>query len=56
MIVNDWDAFLAQHASDTPDEILVTGQPWGALEEQLLGEFSCPACSSVLVHTVGVCV
>jgi len=33
----DWDAFFAKHGTDTPAEILVPGQPWGALEEMRLG-------------------
>jgi len=35
--VQDWDAFFAAHSSDTPAEVLVQGQPWGYLEELLLG-------------------
>lgn len=36
--VHDWDAFFQKYATVAPDEILVEGQPWGALEEMLLGE------------------
>jgi hypothetical protein len=47
--VNKWDAFFQKHATKAPSQILVRGQPWGALEEMLLGhklveglEFSLP--------------
>merc|ERR1719223_385597 len=47
--VNDLDQFFQSIATTTPDEILVQGQPWGALEEKLLDtklapglEFSLP--------------
>ena len=36
-VVKDWDAFFAKHATDEPAEVLVKGQPWGALEELRLG-------------------
>lgn len=34
----DWDTFFSAHATDDPSEILVVGQPWGALEEKRLGK------------------
>lgn len=36
--VADVDAFFESIAEQRPDELLVTGQPWGALQEQLLGQ------------------
>lgn len=36
-VVKDWDAFFERHATTEPAEILVRGQPWGALEELRLG-------------------
>jgi len=54
-IVRDWDAFFAEHATDKPAEVLVRGQPWGALEEMRMGhkivdglEFSLPPKSDPL--------
>lgn len=38
----DLDAFFAAHATLPPNEILVTGQPWGYLEEMLLGRQLAP--------------
>lgn len=40
--VKDWDAFFTAHATDTPAEVLVHGQPWGYLEELLLGHQLAP--------------
>lgn len=40
--VGQWDAFFEKHATRSPDEILVRGQPWGALEELLLSGGSDP--------------
>jgi len=40
--VNELDEFFQAHASLPPSEILVTGQPWGALEEMLLGHQLAP--------------
>jgi hypothetical protein len=36
-VTNDLDAFFAKIADIPVSEMLVTGQPWGALEEKLLG-------------------
>ena len=35
--VKKWNAFFEKHATTAPSEILVRGQPWGALEELRLG-------------------
>lgn len=35
--VKDWDSFFKQYATKKPTEILVKGQPWGALEELRIG-------------------
>jgi len=40
--VHDWDAFFEKYATVEPSEILVRGQPWGALEEKLLGQRLAP--------------
>lgn len=36
-VVNKYDKFFQKYATVAPSEIIVKGQPWGALEEQLLG-------------------
>jgi hypothetical protein len=36
-VVKDWDAFFSRHATTKPAEVLVRGQPWGALEEMRRG-------------------
>ena len=41
-VVQDWDEFFRRHATDSPTEILVSGQPWGALEELRLGHPLAP--------------
>lgn len=46
--VSDIDAFFKLHASDAPSEILVRGQPWGALEEMLLGRPLAPGLKFTL--------
>ena len=46
--VDDWDAFFQAHSSDAPSEILVTGQPWGALEEKRLGHQLAPGLTFTL--------
>lgn len=45
---DDWDAFFMAHADDEPTEILVTGQPWGALEEKRLGKRLAPGLTFTL--------
>jgi hypothetical protein len=40
--VGDLDAFFAKLADVPVKEMLVTGQPWGALEELLLGQKITP--------------
>jgi hypothetical protein len=37
-VVDDIDAFLESYSTVAPSKILVEGQPWGALEELLLGK------------------
>ena len=51
--VNDWDDFFEQHATDTPTEILVRGQPWGALEEMRLGHPLVPGLTFQMPHNDG---
>ena len=34
----DWNSFFEKHINDVPSEVLSQGQPWGALEEMLLGK------------------
>jgi hypothetical protein len=40
--VKDWDSFFEKYATTEPSEILVDGQPWGYLEEQILGTKLAP--------------
>ena len=40
------------HADDEPTEILVTGQPWGALEEKRLGKRLAPGLTFTLPQSV----
>lgn len=47
-LVKDIDSFFQSHATDTPTEILVRGQPWGALEELLLGAPLAPGLTFTL--------
>ena len=47
-VVKDIDAFFQLHATDEPTEILVRGQPWGALEEMLLGRPLAPGLKFTL--------
>jgi len=39
---SELDTFFQSHATQTPDEVLIRGQPWGALEELLLGKPLAP--------------
>ena len=45
---------LKAHADDEPTEILVTGQPWGALEEKRLGKRLAPGLFFTLPKEVHV--
>lgn len=46
----DWDAFFAEHASDEPSEILVMGQPWGALGEYVTRNLCASLNCSLKLH------
>jgi len=46
--VLDWDAFFQKYATKEPAEILVSGQPWGALEEMRLGRQLAPGLTFTL--------
>lgn len=55
--VNDLDAFFDKYATVDPQQVLVEGQPWGALEELLLGKqlvkglkFSLPTDKNSLAY------
>jgi hypothetical protein len=45
---NDWDEFFSAHATDAPSQILVSGQPWGALEEKRLNKKLAPGLTFTL--------
>ncbi len=38
-MTSDWEKFFSKHATTKPNEVLVHGQPWGALEEMRCGSF-----------------
>lgn len=40
--VAQWDSFFQKYAAAEPSEVLVRGQPWGALEEARLGKRLAP--------------
>jgi len=51
-VSQDWDEFFKQHASDEPTEVLVQGQPWGALEEMRLGKKLAPGLAFSLPEDI----